>query len=112
MMTSLDLLIIVTMMLIAVSLMAIVLMFLVRNRIVKKVCLYLVSGLSIYMGYVGVNIQWPNFIGQALIALITILVGIGAIVLEGVSKDYGKRLLLAQMLGTVALIAAIFNVLL
>ena len=110
MMTSMDLLIIVAMMLIAASMVAMVLMFLVRNKTVKRVSFYLVAGLSIYMGCVGFYILWPEFMGQSVIALMTILAGIGVIVLERLSKDNSKRLLFAQVLGSVALIIAIFNV--
>lgn len=51
MMNSLDLLVIVFMILVAASLMALCLMLLVRNPRIKKVCLYVVSALSIYTSY-------------------------------------------------------------
>ena len=68
--TSLDLLILVVMVLAAVSLVAMVLMFLVKNKVVKRICLYLVAALGIYVGYVGLRILWPMFLGQSVIAVL------------------------------------------
>ena len=56
MVTFLDLLVVVVMVLCAVSLVAMALMFLVKNKKVKRICLYLVAALGIYMGYVGYEI--------------------------------------------------------
>ena len=53
MITFLDLLIIVSMVLIAASLLSVVLMFLVKNRKIRLVCLGLVSALGLYVGYKG-----------------------------------------------------------
>ncbi len=107
--TFLDLLIVVALALTAVSLVAVLLMFLVKNRTVKRVCLYLVAALGIYMGFVGLEILWPNFLGQAVIAGLVILTSIGAIVLERLLKNSSKGLLTAQILASAALIVGMLN---
>ncbi len=86
--TFLDLLIVVVLALTAVSLVAMVLMFLVKNRTVKRVCLYLVAALGIYMGYVGLRIMWINSTGQSILA---VLMALTAIVLERFSRDNRKN---------------------
>ena len=108
--TFLDLLIVVALALTTASLVAMALMFLVKNRTVKRVCLYLIAALGVYMGCVGLDILWPNFLGQALIAGLVILTSTGAIVLERLCKNSNKRLLTAQILASVALIVGMLNV--
>ena len=100
--TFLDLLIVVVLALTAVSLVAMVLMFLVKNRTVKRVCLYLVAALGIYMGYVGLRIMWINSTGQSILAVLMALTAIGAIVLERFSRDNRKKFLIAQVMASTA----------
>lgn len=107
--TFLDLLVLVVMVLAAVSLLAIALMFFVKNKTVKRVCLYLVAALGIYMGYVGCRILWPGFGPQVILAVVMALVSIGAVVLERLSKGSEKKFLLAQLLASVSLIVGMFN---
>lgn len=103
--TYLDLLIVVVLALAAVSLVAMTLQFLVKNRTVKRICLYIVSALGIYMGYVGCRILWPGFAGQAALAVLAALVSVGAVVLE---RRRGK-LLTAQIMASAALIVGMLN---
>ena len=107
--TFLDLLVLVVMVLSAVSLVAMALMYLVKNKKVKRVCLYLVAALGVYMGYVGVRIMWINSGFQSLLAVLMALISIGAVVLERLSKDNEKKFLLAQILASVSLIVGMFN---
>lgn len=107
--TFLDLLIVVAMVLMAVSLVAVSLMFLVKNKTVKRVCLYVAAALGLYMGYVGLRIMWPLFLGQAILAVLMALVGIGAVVLERLSKGNHKLFLTAQIAASVALIVGMIN---
>ena len=109
MITFLDLLIVVVMALSAVSLVAVALMFLVKNKKVKRVCLYLAAGLGVYMGYVGCRILWPGFLPQVILAVAMALTSIGAVVLERLSKGSEKRFLLSQVLASVALVVGMFN---
>ena len=108
--TFLDLLIVVALVMVAASLVAVALMFLVKNRIVKRICLYLAAALGIYLSYVGLYIFWPMYTGQAVLALLTGLASIGAIVLERLSKDSSKRLLTAEVMVSAALIIGMLNV--
>ena len=107
--TFLDLLIVVVLALAAVSLVAIVLQFLVKNRTVKRVCLYIVAALGIYMGYVGCRILWPGFAAQVALAVLAALVSIGAVVLERCSRGDSKKLLAAQLMASASLIVGMLN---
>ncbi len=109
MMTFLDLLIVVVMALTAVSLVAMTLMFLVKNRKISRVCLWIVSALGIYMGYVGLRIMWVNSAAQSLLAVLMALTAIGAIVLERLSRNNSKQYRLAQIMASVSLIVGMLN---
>ena len=107
--TFLDLLIVVVLALFAVSLVATVLMFLVKNRTVKRVCLYLVAALGIYMGYVGLRIMWVNSLAQSLLAVLMALTAVSALVLERRSKGSVRKLLIAEIMASAALFVGMFN---
>ena len=107
--TFLDLLIVVVMALAAVSLVAMALMFLVKNKKVRRFCLYLVAALGVYMGYVGCRILWPGFLPQVLLAVAMALTAIGAVVLERLSKGCEKKFRLARILASGALVIGMCN---
>ena len=107
--TFLDLLIVVVLALAAVSLVAMVLMFLVKNRTVKRISLYIVAALGIYMGYVGCRILWPGFAAQAALAVLAALVSVSAVVLERCSRDSKGKFLTAQIMASAALIVGMLN---
>lgn len=107
--TFLDLLILVVLALAAVSMVAMVLMFLVRNRTVRRVCLYIVAALGIYMGYVGFQILWPGFAYQAALAILAALASVGAVVLERVGRDSSRKRLTAEVMASVSLIVGMLN---
>ena len=107
--TFLDLLVLVVMAMVAVSLVAVALMFLVKNKKVKRICLYLAAVLSLYVGYVGLRILWPMFLGQSVVAILAALAAIGAVVLERLSKDSDKKLLTAQILVSASLVIGLIN---
>ena len=109
MVTFLDLLVVIVMVLCAVSLVAMALMFLVKNKKVKRICLYLVAALGIYMGYVGCQILWPGFLPQVILAVAMALVSIGAVVLERLSRGSEKKFLLSQILASASLVIGMFN---
>ena len=109
MLTSLDFLILVVMALVAVSLVAMVLMFLIKNDKFRRVCLYLVAALGIYVSCVGLRLLWPNFMGQVFVAVLTLLASLAAIVLERLSKNSNKRFRAARLMASVALLASLIN---
>ena len=109
MVTFLDLLVVVVMALSAVSLVAMALMFLVKNTKVKRICLYLVAALGVYMGYVGFRIMWVNSLAQAGLAVALALAAVGAVVLERLSKGSKKKFLLSQILASGSLVIGMFN---
>ena len=107
--TFLDLLIVVVLALAAFSLVAMALMFLVKNRTAKRICLYIVAALGIYMGYVGLRILWPGFACQAALSVLAALVSIGAVVLERLSRDSKGTFLTAQIMASAALIVGMLS---
>ena len=109
MVTFLDLLVVVVMVLCAVSLVAMALMFLVKNKKVKRICLYLVAALGVYMGYVSFRIMWVNSLAQTGLAVALALAAIGAVVLERLSKGSEKKFLLSQILASASLVLGMFN---
>lgn len=112
MFTSLDLLIIVSMALIAASFLSVVLMFLIRNIKVQRVCFWITAAFGVYIGYVGIRITWMNFDGQAILAAAMALVSIGAFALERVRKGNDKMFLYARIAAASALIIGTANALL
>ena len=109
MFTFLDLLIVVVMALSAVSLLAMAGMFLIKNEKIKRICFYIVSGLGVYLGYVGLRILWPGFIGQLVLALALAAVSIGAIVVNLVKREDMKLFRIARVAASVALVVGMFN---
>lgn len=112
MFTSLDLLIIVSMALIAASFLSVVLMFLIRNIKVQRVCFWITAALGVYIGYVGIRITCMDFDGQAILAAAMALVSIGAFALERVRKGNDKMFLYARIAAASALIIGTANALL
>ena len=107
--TFLDLLIVVVLALAAVSLVAIALMFLVKNTKVRRVCLWLVAALGVYIGYVGIRINYLGFLPEMLLAGLMALTGIGAVVLERLSKGDEKKFLIARIMASAALLVGMIN---
>ena len=112
MITFLDLLIIVSMVLITAGMLSLVLMFLIRNQKVQRVCFYIAAALSLYIGYVGIKINWPGFFGQAALAVVMALVSIGALVLARVKKNDDRIFLYARIAAAAALAIGTVNALL
>lgn len=109
MLTFLDLLIIVSMLLIAASLLSLVLMFLLKNKTAKRVCLYLVAVLSVYLGYVGCVINWPGFFSQVVVGAAVSMAGVAAVILDLCSKKNEKLPRIARILAAVAVVIGIAN---
>lgn len=112
MITFLDLLVVVSMVLVAASLLSLVLMFLIRRKKVQHVCFYIAVALSLYIGYVGLRINWPGFFGQSVLAVVLALVSVGAFVLERVRKNDEKMFLYARIAAAAALVFGVINALL
>lgn len=112
MITFLDLLIIVSMVLIAASFLSVVLMFLVRNKKVQHMCFYVAVALSLYVGYVGIRINWPDFFGQAVLAAVLVLVSVGSFLLERIKKNDDKAFLFARIAAATATVIGVINALL
>ena len=109
MLTFLDLFIVVVMVMIAVSLLALCLMFLSKKPMLKRVCFYIIAVMGIYLGYVGVRICWPGFMGQVTVAILMALVSAAALVLERISKGDEKKLKIARIMASAALVVGMAN---
>lgn len=112
MITFLDLLIIVSLVLIAASFLSLVLMFLIGNKKVQRVCFYIAVVLSLYIGYVGIRVNWPGFSGQVTLAAVMALVSVGALVLQLVKRNNDKMFLYARIAAALALVIGTTNALL
>ena len=113
MFTSLDLLVVVFMALAAVTLLSLCLMFLIRNNTARKVFFYITSALGLYMSWVGFRIGYGGlFPIQIALGIVTALLGIGAFILERVSKGSSKAFLVARCISAAALVIGFFNAIL
>lgn len=111
MLTSLDLLVIAFMAITALSLLAALLMFLIRNKTVRRVSLYIVSALALYLAAMGFYIALYGFVGQALIALLAGAAAIGAVVLDiiGAKKGFDRLSLASRICAAAALVIGFIN---
>lgn len=112
MLTSLDLLIIVYLIMIAAGLLALCLMFLARRPLLKKVCFYFVSALGIYTASVGIRIGFVLFPVQAAIGVLAGLASIVAILLSLKYKNEEKKLRIVRILAAAALVVGLINTIL
>ncbi|MBE6665854.1 MAG: hypothetical protein E7603_06530 [Ruminococcaceae bacterium] len=113
MLTSLDWLIIVFMGLAAATLLSVCLMFLLRNKIGKHICFYVVAALTLFVSYIALYIGLSGwFPGQIFFGALTALASVGAIVLNLISKNNEKGQRIARILATAALIVGFINALL
>lgn len=112
MLNSLDLLVIVSAALTALSLLSLALMFLMKSPLVKRIALYIVSAIGVYAAYVGIRIGGDLFPVQVAVGVAVALVSIGAIVLERMSKGDEKKFNLARILAAAGLVVGLLNALL
>ena len=113
MFTSLDWLIIVAMVLAAATLLSLCLMFLLKKRLGKRISLYAVSGLALFVSYVALYIGIMGwFPGQMFFGALTALAAIGAIVLDIISKNSDKLQKTSRFLAAGALLVGFANALL
>ena len=112
MFTSLDLLVIVGMGLIAATVLSLLLMFLLKNKTAKRVCFYIVTVLGLYLSGVGLRIGFlgwfPEQIGAGVLAS---LMCVGAFVLERTCKGDEKKLRIARIVAAAALVLGIASAL-
>lgn len=109
MLTFFDLMIIVVMALAASALLGLALMFLIKNKIVQRICLYVIALLGVYVGTVGWRINWLGFEFQAGLAVLLASVSIGAVVLERVAKNNRVCFLIARIAAAAALVLGMIN---
>lgn len=113
MFTSLDLIIIVFMVLAAVTLLSLCLMFLLKNKTAKRVFFYIVTALGLYVSSVGLRIGLSGwFTAQIGVGVLTVLMGVGAFVLERISKGDEKKLRAARIVAAAALVLGMSNAIL
>ncbi|MBQ9117448.1 MAG: hypothetical protein IJY04_10525 [Clostridia bacterium] len=113
MFTSLDLLVVVCLVLIAMTVLSVTLMFLLRNKKAKTVLVYVASVLGLYLASVGFRIGITGvFWGQMAASFIAVALVVGAIVMVRIAKQDEKKHLVARILSSagvfVGLLGAIF----
>lgn len=110
MLTSLDYLIIVFMGLAALTLLSLCLMSLMKNKTAKRVFFYIVLATGLFLSYIGLHIGITGwFTSQIAIGAVTILMIIGALVLDLISRGDAKKIRAARIVGAVALVLAMAN---
>lgn len=109
MFTFLDILVVVFLVAAAAGLLAVSLMFLTRNKLIRRICLYVSVALSLFAFYGCVSICWPYFLGQFIFGAVLAAVSIGAVVLERLSKAEGKLFLAARIMAAAALVLGLAN---
>lgn len=113
MFTSLDLLVVVFMVLIAATLLSLCLMLLLKNKTAKRVCFYIVSALGLYLSWVGFRIGFGGmFPIQIAIGIATALMCVGAFVLERVKAGNDKAFFVARVMSAATLLIALLNAIL
>ena len=107
MITFLDLMVIIALVLLGGSIVAALLMFLLKNKKAKKVFLYISLVLALYLASIGLRIGFLGYFeSQMFLSFIVILLVVGSIVLDVLSKKNEKFPLISRV---VALIAVVFG---
>ena len=110
MFTSLDLLVVVGMGLVAATLLSLCLMFLLKNKTAKRVFFYIVAALGLYASTIGIRIGFSGWFPEQIgLGVLTALMSIGAFVLERVCKGDEKKLRIARIVAAAALVLGIAN---
>lgn len=110
MFTSLDLLVIIFMGIFALTLLSLCLMFLLKNKIAKRVCFYVVTVLGLYVSTIGLRIGLGGwFTVQIAVSVLTVAAGVAALVLDLIAKDDEKKRRIARILSAVTLLVALIN---
>jgi hypothetical protein len=113
MLTSLDWLVIAFMGLAVLTLLSLCLMFLLKNKKAKRILTYVVAVLALYMASVGLRIGLGGwFVTQVALGVVTVLMSIGAVVLERLSKGNDKMLRISRIVAAAALVVGFANALL
>lgn len=113
MLTSLDWLVIAFMGLAVLTLLSLCLMFLLKNKKAKRILTYVVAVLALYMASVGLRIGLGSwFVTQVALGVVTVLMSIGAVVLERLSKGNDKMLRISRIVAAAALVVGFANALL
>lgn len=113
MLTSLDWLVIAFMGLAVLTLLSLCLMFLPKNKKVKRIVTYIAVALALYMAGVGLHIGFLGwFVTQIALGIITVLMSIGAVVLDILSKGNEKMLRISRIVAAAALVLGFANALL
>ena len=111
MFTSLDLLVVVSMGIIAATFLSLMLMFLLKNQKAKRVFFYIVVALGVYVSTIGFRIGITGFIEQVVLAVLAALMSVGAFVLERAAGGDGKKLSIARIIAAAALVLGIISAL-
>ena len=103
-MTNLDFLVIVAGGLAVAAVLTVAGLFLFRKERGRRAAVYLAAGLGLYLGYVGVRINYMSFEAEALAAVVLALAGVAAVVVER-----GKQYNAARILAAVSVLGGMVN---
>ena len=112
MLNSLDLLVIAFMVIMSLSVLAVLLMLLMKNKLVKRIALYVCSAITAYVGIAAFVNFSTYFLGQAIVGLLAAISAVAAIVLERISakKQDEKLFRIARITALAALAAGVINI--
>ena len=106
---SLDLLVIVSVALAAVSLLSLCLLFLIRNPRIKALFFYIVAALGICTGYIGFRIGAFLFPAQTAVGVAVAVVSTAAIALFATGRNSERRTKIAQFAASGSLLIGFAN---
>ena len=104
MFTFLDLLVVVGLGFAMLSLLALCLIFLVKNKTFGRICLYVSGVVTLYLFTVAFRIGSGMFPMQVAAGTVAVLLSVGGVVLERLSKNSDKRFLVARILASAGLV--------
>ena len=104
MLDSLDLLVIVFLVLGVVSLLALALLWLVKKPIVRRICLFALAAVSLYLAAANLYIGGVFFPGQTAIGLLCGAAAIAAVVLDFTGKSPKTAVLSRSLMSAAAVV--------
>ena len=109
MLNSLDLLILIFATTLISGLFSVIMTFTLKSHSAKKLFLFIVAAVSLFVTYGGISTFWPYFAVRTLISIVIGLATIASVVLASISKDNNKLFLIARIAASISVILGILN---
>lgn len=109
MLNSLDLLILIFATTLIPGLFSVIMTFTLKSHSAKKLFLFIVAAVSLFVTYGGISTFWPYFAVRTLISIVIGLATIASVVLASISKYNNKLFLIARIAASISVILGILN---